>query len=350
MGPFELMDLVGVDVGFEIAKSFFEQSFGEPRWRPSPITARYVAAGMLGRKAGRGFYEYPQGGEHRRPDPERLAAAATPASGEGVVVIAGESRLADELRQAATLAGYEVRGPHTPPEGVLPALSIDCDAADPDDGWTPEIALPPPVTGAWAAQMGGRPLQADAGATEERPPLGERSAPGSVHHLPRHAGGAHLVLCARGSLATLDPGGSAVGFFALAPFEHVSLVELTRSASSSPLAAARAERFFTALGRHVEWVKDAPGLVLGRIVCQLINEAAFALGEGVGGADDIDTGMVLGLNHPRGPLEWGETIGWARVLDVLDALWREYREERYRPAPALRRLAAGEQLSRGDLT
>jgi 3-hydroxybutyryl-CoA dehydrogenase len=54
MGPFELMDLVGVDVGLDIARSFYEQSFGEPRWRPSPIAARTVAAGRLGRKSGRG--------------------------------------------------------------------------------------------------------------------------------------------------------------------------------------------------------------------------------------------------------------------------------------------------------
>ncbi|HEY2004938.1 MAG TPA: 3-hydroxyacyl-CoA dehydrogenase NAD-binding domain-containing protein, partial [Solirubrobacteraceae bacterium] len=57
MGPFEVMDLVGVDVGFDVARSFYEQSFGEPRWRPSPITVRTIAAGRLGRKSGRGFYE-----------------------------------------------------------------------------------------------------------------------------------------------------------------------------------------------------------------------------------------------------------------------------------------------------
>src|SRR5438552_3254730 len=62
MGPFELMDLVGIDTGLEVSKSFFAQSFGEPRWRPSPITARYVAAGMHGRKTGRGYYEYVPGG------------------------------------------------------------------------------------------------------------------------------------------------------------------------------------------------------------------------------------------------------------------------------------------------
>src|SRR5205823_14365833 len=99
-----------------------------------------------------------------------------------------------------------------------------------------------------------------------------------------------------------------------------------------------ADRFSAALCKHVEWVGDAPGLVLGRIVCQVINECAFALGEGVGSACDIDTGMVLGLNHPRGPLAWADAIGLDRVLTVLEALCEEYREERYRPAPALRRL------------
>ncbi|MEA2209960.1 MAG: 3-hydroxybutyryl-CoA dehydrogenase, partial [Solirubrobacteraceae bacterium] len=125
-----------------------------------------------------------------------------------------------------------------------------------------------------------------------------------------------------------------------------TLVELTRNEGSSPLAAARAERFFAALGKHVEWVGDAPGLVLGRIVCQVVNECAFALGEGVGVGHDIDRGMTLGLSYPRGPLAWADTIGLDHVLTVLDALCDEYREERYRPAPALRRLVAGGRLGR----
>jgi 3-hydroxybutyryl-CoA dehydrogenase len=149
MGPFELMDLVGLDVSLAVAKSFYEQSFGEPRWRPSPLVARLVAAGRLGRKAGRGWYEYP------RDRPEA-------------------------------------------PEPAVDAL-------------------------------------------------------------------------------------------------------------------------------------------LERIVVQLVNEACFALGEGVGSAEDIDAGMVLGLNHPRGPLEWGDAIGPDRVLAVLDGLYADYREERYRPAPLLLR-------------
>jgi 3-hydroxybutyryl-CoA dehydrogenase len=76
-------------------------------------------------------------------------------------------------------------------------------------------------------------------------------------------------------------------------------------------------------------VGDAPGLVLGRIVAQLVNEARFAMIEGVGSEADIDAGLKLGMNHPRGPSEWDHDQARA----VLEGLWRERREERYRPAP-----------------
>ena len=73
MGPFELMDLVGIDTGFEVAKSFTELSFGEPRWRPNPIQARMVAAGRFGRKSGRGYYDYSQ--DPYRPEDPGAAGA-----------------------------------------------------------------------------------------------------------------------------------------------------------------------------------------------------------------------------------------------------------------------------------
>jgi 3-hydroxybutyryl-CoA dehydrogenase len=82
--------------------------------------------------------------------------------------------------------------------------------------------------------------------------------------------------------------------------------------------------------------------VLGRIVCQLVNEACFAVTEKVGTPKDIDDGMVLGLNHPRGPFAWLDEIGPTHVLAVLDALRIELGEERYRAAPMLRRMAAAE--------
>ncbi len=83
--------------------------------------------------------------------------------------------------------------------------------------------------------------------------------------------------------------------------------------------------------------------VLSRIVCQLANEAYFALGRGVGTREDIDTAMRLGFNWPRGPLEWADAIGPSRVLGVLDDHRSSLGEERYRAAPALRRAAAGRE-------
>ncbi len=307
MGPFELMDLVGVDTGFEISKSFYEQGFGEPRWQPSLIAARYVAAGLHGRKSGRGYYNYSDplagGTGHRPDDPAPIAGGA---AGEGVVVIAGAGVIADELRASAAAAGYEVRSPDAPSEEALPALVIDCDC---------------------------------------RPGLAHTGLAGEGAAADR---GARLLLCAHGSLSALDPGGSAIGFHVLPPFGDAGLVELTRCDTSSPLVGERSERFFNTLGKHVVWVGDAPGLVLGRIVCQVINESAFALGEGVGEARDIDLGMLLGLSHPHGPLEWADTIGLDHVTAVLEALCREYGEERYRTAPALRKLLASGRRGRAS--
>src|SRR5215208_4070950 len=118
MGPFELMDLVGVDVNFTIQTSFFEQSFGEPRWRPSPLAARAVAAGRHGRKAGEGWYRYPDGPPADPEPPE-------PGGGDGLVVIAGESELAEALAEAAIGAGWAVAAPEDA-DGEVPALIVDC--------------------------------------------------------------------------------------------------------------------------------------------------------------------------------------------------------------------------------
>jgi 3-hydroxybutyryl-CoA dehydrogenase len=102
--------------------------------------------------------------------------------------------------------------------------------------------------------------------------------------------------------------------------------------------------FFNDLGHATAWVDESPGLVLPRIICSLINEAAFAVGEGVASADTIDIAMKLGTNYPLGPIEWGKQIGFGRVVGVLEHLHAEYGEERYRVAPLLRRWARSDQM------
>jgi len=238
-----------------------------------------VAAGRLGRKAGRGYYDYSGDGPYRPEDPEPGdAGGAGPRAGAAdLVAILGEGRLADALRERARAAGCELR------EGGPAEFVVDA-------GLEPAERVP-----------GGAPL---------------------------------LVLCAGRSLAARgEPG--AIGFHLLPPLDQSRLVELTRLPTAQPFAADAAEAFFARLGFAAEWVGDAPGLVLGRIVCQLVNEACFAVGEGVGSEEDVDVGLTLGLNHPRGPFEWCEAIGAEHVCSVLDALWRERREERYRLAPLL---------------
>jgi 3-hydroxybutyryl-CoA dehydrogenase len=294
MGPFELSDLVGVDVGLEIARSFFEQSFGEPRWRPSQIVVKTVAAGRFGRKSGRGYYDYSAGTDsYREPDPDPLPTGG----GDGVIVVAGETPLAMELRAAAAGADWDVLLPEEAGDRQPPFLILDLTSVD----GPPEVPL---------------------------------------------EGGPQAICCSAGSLAALDPGGSAVGFHVLPPLADASLVELTRGPDTARSAADAAERFFGTLGKHTIWVGDAPGLVLGRMVCQVMNECAFALGEGIGAAEDIDAGMIHGLSYPRGPLAWGDEIGLDHVVGVLDALYEELHEERYRVAPALRRRSLSGRLGR----
>lgn len=314
MGPFELMDLVGIDVGYAVAQSFAELSFGEPRWRPSTLQAQLVAAGRLGRKTGRGWYHYTDG-PHRPEDPAPLE----PGGGAGrSVEIEGHGTVARELRERAAAAGYNVRAPGAL-GGEKPELIVDASTGAP----AADPAAEAGVVGQPAGGVGAEPTgHADAGA---------EPAP-----RPRPAGGPPLMLlCADLPLAAhADP--HAVGFNVVPPLADARLAELARLPTTPDAAAAAAERFLADLGFHHEWVEDGPGLILGRILAQIVNEAMFAVGEGIGTPADVDAGATLGLNYPRGPLAWGDAIGLDHVLATIDGLWTERHEDRYRAAPALR--------------
>jgi 3-hydroxybutyryl-CoA dehydrogenase len=281
MGPFELADLIGLDVNLEIAESFWHQSYGEPRWKPNPIQAKLVAAGHLGRKSGRGFHEYgPNAPRPTDPEPPPIGG------GDGqAVTIVGRGALAEDLRDRARQAGWAVLAQHEKHDQEI-RLLVDAD-----------------------------------------PQRRAQSAGGNL-------GPIRAVLCAGTSLSALgDP--RACGFHLTGPIESARLVETTGVTATRADATGITESFFRTLGLHVERVEDAPGLVLGRILSQLVNEAAFALGEGVGTADDIDLGTTLGLGYPRGSVAWGDAIGLPQVRATLAALHSTRGEERYRPAPLL---------------
>ena len=103
-----------------------------------------------------------------------------------------------------------------------------------------------------------------------------------------------------------------------------------------------------ALGEQLEKVPvraiDKGGFIVNRLIDPFINEAVFMLEEGVGTAEDIDNGCKFGLNHPMGPLALGDMIGWDVMLAVMDVLYYEYGDPKYRPAPLMRRMVRAGHL------
>ncbi|CAG0928617.1 3-hydroxybutyryl-CoA dehydrogenase [Thermoflexales bacterium] len=137
-----------------------------------------------------------------------------------------------------------------------------------------------------------------------------------------------------------------VGFGALSPLKHGNLIELAPGLQTDPSTLGKVQKFFTGLGLETAVVEDSVGLVLPRIVCCLVNEAAYALMENVAQPHDIDTAMKLGTNYPLGPLEWGDLIGLDVVLAVLRGLYDEYGDDRYRPAPLLKQMVRAGRLGK----
>ena len=130
-----------------------------------------------------------------------------------------------------------------------------------------------------------------------------------------------------------------IGISAFPTLLSNSLVELAPSLHTTKEIADNVKTLFGSVKKETAMVQDSVGMVMPRILCQIINEALFTVQNDVATPNDIDDAMKYGTNYPLGPIAWGEVIGFANVVAVLDALYNNHHEERYRAAPLLRQMA-----------
>lgn len=286
MGPFTLMDLVGLDVNLAVSTSVYEQTYHDPRFAPNVIQRGLVDAGRLGRKSGHGFFDY-DGSDDEPGDAVQTVTVSfkddvMPAV-EAVGDLGHAGGIVDRLRSAD-----------------VPVRLGDGDG------------------GPGFLRIGGAVLVPTDGRTATE-------------------------IMAGGFFGAADV--AVVDLVAdWADAGHVAMAE-ARQAQGHP--AGPFAGVLQSAGVSTSIVADAPGLVLMRIVAQLANVAADTALLGVADPAAIDTAMRLGTNYPLGPMEWSDRIGAPTVVGVLDATRAFYGEDRYRVSAMLRRIAVGGGSLRG---
>jgi 3-hydroxybutyryl-CoA dehydrogenase len=137
-----------------------------------------------------------------------------------------------------------------------------------------------------------------------------------------------------------------IGMHFFNPVPLMALLELIRGLQTSDDTHAKAVDFAKRIGKVAITAKNSPGFAVNRILCPMINEAIFALQEGIASAEDIDAGMKLGCNQPIGPLALADMIGLDTMLSVMEVFYEGFNDSKYRPAPLLKEMVAAGHLGR----
>ncbi len=283
MGPFELLDLVGIDINWAVTHAVHDAYFHDPRFKPFRIQGEMIASGRLGRKSGRGFYDYRAGAE--KPMPRTAPRAEPPAN----ATIEGDLGPAAALVPRLAKTGVPIRR-------IANSAAATLDAR--------EIAH---LHGAILGPKFRLALSDGRTATER--------------------------------MASDD--GLALILFDLAlDYAATPRLALAKADQAAGDALAEACGLLQEAGIAVSVIDDAPGMAALRTVAMLANFGADAVHAGIADAAGVDLAMQVGFNYPRGPLAWAEQLGLVFVVRVLDNLARTYGEDRYRASPLLRRKAA----------
>ena len=137
-----------------------------------------------------------------------------------------------------------------------------------------------------------------------------------------------------------------IGMHFFNPVPVMALLELIRGLQTSDDTHAKALDFAKRVGKVAITAKNSPGFAVNRILCPMINEAIFALQEGIATAEEIDAGMKLGCNHPIGPLALADLVGLDTMLSVMEVFYKGFNDPKYRPAPLLKEMVDAGHLGR----
>ena len=288
MGPFALMDFIGLDINLATTRSLYERT-GAPRFEPVETQIALVDAGACGRKSGKGFYNY-EAGERPPRSVEAPERSDEEAFDERICVL-GFGALADDLTTEAEGTFGEIDRIEND-EFLADIDSSATIAFDAGDGTTDRIEALLEIEGVLDPSCA---IFFDAYSTDSKALLKRAKHPERF-----------------------------IGYGILGLLASQRAIEIVDHDALDDDMLALAQEFFERLGKRVVLVASSPGLVLGRIVGSIVNEAVIAVHEGVASAEDVDLAMRLGTNYPLGPIAWGREIGGARIARILRAVAAEY--------------------------